>query len=575
MVASHNRSSNKVSSESTASLHPNLRAALTSLDVTLVDELQRYRRHKAGYAPPPPRGLNTVPTGSPGLSPVATQRSSPNSSPTASRQPSHQKTIAANQHPDQRQVATPAATVVTASTVAQQSVSLGSLETTSGTSSPKAVSVTAPPTIPSDETSTGESSSSLLKTMPEPTATHEQDLSTQTATNQTGAIQLVASTQGTADSQGNDGSSTTSPTESGSLVPTGDADPFDYLASSEELLKSLSEDEPDFTTIREHPGLFRSLLTPLGIGSSLILLLSTATLTYVLLTNAMGRLSLNQSNGVSPDANSGPSSSTVAPGKPGITSSGLPDSPNLAAKEFIDLNLNTLSTLKTSSANSDKATASSSIASSPGNVQSTKGQPLTTLPSPVPLGSSTAMIIPLPSAVTPFVSTTNLPNNSGQANSGQAAFSPTASQVDGPSVSTRTQSPPARLPVPSPRASIPTASRFPTPTQHLLPSPTAITSPPPSQPAVRRSSPSPSSAITSPPPAAPTRPSSPGYTVVSPYTGDRHLENAQRVVPDAYVRNSEDGAKVQLGTFDDPAKARELVEQLHRQGIDAQIQLQP
>lgn len=567
MVASHNRrSSGKTSSEPTASLHPNLRAALTSLDVTLVDELQRYRRHKAGYAPPPPRGLNISSAGSLGLSPVVAQRSSSPSPRIASNQPSHQKN-AANQHGLSRSAATGA----TASTVAQQPAPLDSPQTTLGTSSPKIASGTAPLATLSDETPTGELPSSLLKTMPESTATGEQDLSTQTVANQTSAIQLVTSTHETTDGQGSDGSSTTSPIESSSLVPTGDVDPFDYLASSEELLKSLSENEPDFTIIREHPGFFRSLLTPVGIGSSLILLLSTATLTYVLLTNAMGRLSFNQPE-VFPGSSSS-SSSTAASGKPGIASSGLPDSPNLAAKEFVDLNLNTLSTLKTTA---DKAPAPSSIAPSPGSVKPAKTQSLTPLPSPVPLGSSTAMIIPLPPAVTPFTATTTLPDNSEQ-----ATFLPATSvtQVTSPSIpsmSSGTRSS-VRPPEPSPKVSVPTASRFPTPTQRLLPSPTAIASPPASQPAVQGLSPSPSSsAMTSPSSAVtPVRSSSPGYTVVSPYTGDRHLENAQRVVPDAYVRNSEDGAKVQLGTFDDPAKARELVEQLNRQGIDAQIQPQP
>jgi cell division septation protein DedD len=60
--------------------------------------------------------------------------------------------------------------------------------------------------------------------------------------------------------------------------------------------------------------------------------------------------------------------------------------------------------------------------------------------------------------------------------------------------------------------------------------------------------------------------------VVAPYTGDRTLESAQQVVPDAYVRNYPDGARVQLGSFSDPEKARAVVEQLQRQGIDAQLQ---
>jgi cell division septation protein DedD len=61
------------------------------------------------------------------------------------------------------------------------------------------------------------------------------------------------------------------------------------------------------------------------------------------------------------------------------------------------------------------------------------------------------------------------------------------------------------------------------------------------------------------------------YYVVTPYSGDPSLETAREAVPEAYVRNFDTGASVQLGAFSDPAKAEELVQQLESQGIPAEI----
>jgi cell division septation protein DedD len=60
--------------------------------------------------------------------------------------------------------------------------------------------------------------------------------------------------------------------------------------------------------------------------------------------------------------------------------------------------------------------------------------------------------------------------------------------------------------------------------------------------------------------------------VVTEYNGDPALEQAQKVVPDAYVRNFSDGARIQLGAFDDPGKADALVEQLNKEGIPAKVE---
>lgn len=61
------------------------------------------------------------------------------------------------------------------------------------------------------------------------------------------------------------------------------------------------------------------------------------------------------------------------------------------------------------------------------------------------------------------------------------------------------------------------------------------------------------------------------YYVVSDYTGDPSLEDAREVVDDAYVRNFESGARIQLGAFNSEEGAAALAEELQGQGIEAQI----
>lgn len=59
--------------------------------------------------------------------------------------------------------------------------------------------------------------------------------------------------------------------------------------------------------------------------------------------------------------------------------------------------------------------------------------------------------------------------------------------------------------------------------------------------------------------------------VVTPYTGDRSLEEARQAVSGAYVRNFPQGAQVQLGAFSNADSAQSLVQELNSQGIPAQV----
>jgi cell division septation protein DedD len=74
-----------------------------------------------------------------------------------------------------------------------------------------------------------------------------------------------------------------------------------------------------------------------------------------------------------------------------------------------------------------------------------------------------------------------------------------------------------------------------------------------------------------PEPAAAAPPADPNYYVVTDYTGDQSLEDARTAVGDAYVRNFSEGARIQMGAFDEEGSAQELVQQLEQQGIPAQI----
>ncbi|WP_448563286.1 SPOR domain-containing protein, partial [Trichothermofontia sp.] len=62
------------------------------------------------------------------------------------------------------------------------------------------------------------------------------------------------------------------------------------------------------------------------------------------------------------------------------------------------------------------------------------------------------------------------------------------------------------------------------------------------------------------------------YNVVTEYRGNDSLAKLQQVAPGAYLRNFNNGIRVQLGTFDDRASAQSMVEQLNQQGISATVQ---
>jgi hypothetical protein len=55
------------------------------------------------------------------------------------------------------------------------------------------------------------------------------------------------------------------------------------------------------------------------------------------------------------------------------------------------------------------------------------------------------------------------------------------------------------------------------------------------------------------------------------FEGDRTLNETRKVVPDAYLQNLPDGAKVQAGAFSSEADAAARVQELQKQGIPAEV----
>lgn len=293
----------------------------------------------------------------------------------------------------------------------------------------------------------------------------------------------------------------------------------DYLESSEELLKSLAEEEAE---VQAERGFMQSLLTPLGLGSMLLLLVSSALFGFVV----MNPTSLSQwfaSLGRSSSTASAPSDSATTPTAP---TSSSPPQPNLAAKEFKDLDLGTLGSLKVSpkGATGSPATKPAASAKSSANLGAS--------------GSS--------KPATPAIA----PSTESRSNSAPAANSSSTPPEREPELTRITPAEPPAAPVsdytpPAPqRRSVEAA---PAPSRRETPLPAA-----PEPPAPKRAA----------------NPSDYPYKVVTPYTGDASLDAAQKTDPDAFVNS--DG-QIQRKASSTEAEARAKVEELQKQGISAEV----
>ncbi len=296
--------------------------------------------------------------------------------------------------------------------------------------------------------------------------------------------------------------------------------PNNYLESSEKLIEGL--DSPMVEVVEER-SLAASLLTPLGLSSMLLFLVSCTALGYaVFYPSSLAKMAglnrlVDRPNTPSEAQNT---ASTVADTR----SKELPKAPNLASKEFVELDLSTLS-----------------------NVKPTV--------SPIASPSPKASIPPNPAAVTDPIRTVPIPAEDG--NSAQL------SEKGLNNLST------ALLPSPSPSPS--TVQTVPTlPTLPPTASPLAANSAPTATASPVAVSPR----VTAPAPAAtlgtPKRASDGFYYVVVDYTDAKSVEQARIAVPDAYVRKFSKGVKIQMGALNDAASAELLVKELQAKGVRPQ-----
>ncbi|MGG6268740.1 hypothetical protein ACQ4M3_31265 [Leptolyngbya sp. AN03gr2] len=178
--------------------------------------------------------------------------------------------------------------------------------------------------------------------------------------------------------------------------------PDDYLESSEHLLRSLEREEAKVEVER---GFLQSLSTPLGIGSMLTLLLSSAMLGYVIMNPSI--LSGIAQQFTQPEVAESP----VAE----VTTGDIPNSPPLDRDEFSDLGLDTLSVIRTK-----PAPVATSPAPSPSPSPTTSpAAPSAIVPpspsvSPSPIAGSSVLLpsVTVPRTPTPQPPTPNSPQRS-------------------------------------------------------------------------------------------------------------------------------------------------------------------
>ncbi len=121
--------------------------------------------------------------------------------------------------------------------------------------------------------------------------------------------------------------------------------PDNYLESSERLVKSLDEET---TSPNKSNSRFQDqMMNPLGIGSILLLLLACITFGYVIWQNRTSLTIANLRRIINPTATE--VSQTSKPNRNGISNGSklppIPNTPNLASQEFVELDLNTIGML--------------------------------------------------------------------------------------------------------------------------------------------------------------------------------------------------------------------------------------
>jgi hypothetical protein len=319
-------------------------------------------------------------------------------------------------------------------------------------------------------------------------------------------------------------------------IATPQSPPEDYLESSEKLLRSLGEEEASNPSQKHFTA---KLLTPLGVGSILLLLLSGVTAVYILGDpSSFSAQRFDQFFGSkTPTTAPSPIEATATKGNT-AQDSPIVNGPDLASDEFVDLNLNTLSHIETS----PKPAPSASPVQVP---------PIPALPN--------SGVMPAPSVVP----NSAIPRRSSDLSSLLLPPSPPMGTFPATTV-------PPVAPLPTPAAAAPKSNTAKTKTSS--PAAKSNQSKPSSasakSTATKKAQSSPSSATVATSPA-----SEPGgyYFVLVNSSSDSALEQARTIVPDAYVETFPKGPRIQMGAFKTESEAKTLIEKIQRQGISASI----
>lgn len=322
-----------------------------------------------------------------------------------------------------------------------------------------------------------------------------------------------------------------------------------YLASSEALLQNFDEayvpPTQGYSPSRRAKHWTDDLNTPLGLGALMLLLVTSAAFGFLLVNpSASSNLFSNTplSRFFSPpveedelsESGEAIASSEADPAEdfdgPPLNSL----SPDLSQREFTNLDLNNLSSLPSNrpsraiSPGEDSLEDTEATAGTEGESENLRGRDL---------NSSERR------------TESNLATNSPQR----------VNQI--PRTTTPAPQPAQVSPVYEEPAPAPTPASSEAPAPAPAPQPEVQTQPaPPAGAATQDSSDA----------AIPQGPAS-SYYVITDYTGDPSLERARTAVQDAYVRNFEDGARIQLGAFNTAEGAAALAEEMSRLGIEAQI----
>ncbi len=302
--------------------------------------------------------------------------------------------------------------------------------------------------------------------------------------------------------------------------------PHDYLESSEQLLGSLDDSSAsDFSTRlrnrRRQRRSLKNLLSPLSVGVTLLFVLITGTVAYMI----SGKMGDRQPVVTAENSASSASSPTQTP------LAEVPRSPNLADREFVPLDLDTLGTINRNSEAEMPAAVLPTVPISPAPEPTQTTATTQTVP-----GQNYPSLENLNTAILPQSVQDNLPNtranNSNTANSTNANSTNANSGNNSPQANTGASSP----------ISAATSQTPGTQNPQKLPEPKVSAQ---SFPVF--------------------------FYVVIDYQNEDSLYLARQAVPDAYVREFPIGVKVQMAAFEDAASAQAMVQYLKEQGFAAQV----